>query len=64
MRIAVPVLCLALATAAAARAAVGDPQVKTDHAWYPGELSCSTFERLFQNQAEVYQRVTGRKPES
>lgn len=40
----------------------GDPQVKTDHPWYPGELSCSTFERLFASQAELYTRVTGRAP--
>ena len=39
---------------------VGDPQAKTDHPWYPGELSCSTFERLFATQADVYKRVTGR----
>jgi len=44
----------------AARADVGDPQVRTDHPWYPGELSCSTFERLFKTQAELYKRVTGR----
>src|SRR3954462_14228223 len=44
--------------------AVGDPQVKTDHPWYPGELSCSTFERLFKTQAALYERVTGRKVES
>jgi hypothetical protein len=43
-----------------ARAAVGDPQLKTDHPWYPGELSCSTFDRLFKTQAELYRRVTGR----
>ncbi len=43
-----------------AGADVGDPQVKTDHPWYPGELSCSTFERLFATQAELYKRVTGR----
>src|SRR5712672_391443 len=43
-----------------ARADVGDPQVGTDHPWYPGELSCSTFERLFATQAELYRRVTGR----
>ena len=45
-------------------AAVGDPQVKTDHPWYPGELSCSTFERLFRTQAELYVRVTGRTAQS
>ncbi|MCS7269725.1 MAG: hypothetical protein NZ703_01460 [Gemmataceae bacterium] len=39
---------------------VGDPQIRTDHPWYPGELSCSTFERLFATQAELYERVTGR----
>jgi hypothetical protein len=42
----------------------GDPQVKTDHPWYPGELAMSTFERLFAHQAEIYQRVVGKKPES
>src|SRR5688500_3561423 len=46
------------------RAAVGDPQVKTDHPWYPGELACSTFERLFETQAELYERVTGGKVQS
>jgi hypothetical protein len=44
----------------AARADTGDPQLKTDHPWYPGELSCSTFDRLFKTQAELYTRVTGR----
>lgn len=39
----------------------GDPQIKTDHPWYPGELAFSTFERLFATQAELYERVTGRK---
>jgi hypothetical protein len=39
---------------------VGDPQIRTDHPWYPGELSCSTFERLFATQADLYKRVTGR----
>ncbi len=43
-----------------AHADVGDPQVRTEHPWYPGELACSTFERLFATQAELYQRVTGR----
>ena len=40
---------------------VGDPQIKTDHPWYPGELACSTFERLFATQAEQYERATGRR---
>jgi hypothetical protein len=48
----------------ATRADVGDPQVKTDHPWYPGELSCSTFERLFATQAELYRRVTGIEPQT
>ncbi len=51
-----------LALAAATRAGVGDPQVASDHPWYPGELSCSTFERLFATQAEQYRRVTGKMP--
>jgi hypothetical protein len=38
----------------------GDPQVKTDHPWYPGELAFSTFERLFATEAELYKRVAGR----
>ena len=46
------------------RADVGDPQVRTDHPWYPGELALSTFERLFQTQDEAYRRVTGRSVES
>ncbi len=51
-----------LLAAAPAWADVGDPQVRTDHPWYPGELSCSTFERLFATQAALYQRVVGVKP--
>jgi len=43
-----------------ARADVGDPQLRTDHPWYPGELACSTWERLFATQAKTYTRVTGR----
>jgi hypothetical protein len=50
-----------LLAAGAARADVGDPQVKTDHPWYPGELAFSTFERLFATQAELYKRVTGKE---
>jgi hypothetical protein len=44
--------------------ATGDPQVGTDHPWYSGELSCSTWERLFANQAQIYQRVKGKLPET
>jgi hypothetical protein len=51
-------LTLLLATLLAADN--GDPQVKTDHPWYPGELAFSTFERLFAAEAELYTRVTGR----
>src|SRR5438128_11181979 len=50
--------------AVSVRADVGDPQVRTDHPWYPGELACSTFARLFATQAEVYQRVVGVRPAS
>jgi hypothetical protein len=53
-------IAIALALPAFLHAGVGDPQVRTDHPWYPGELACSTFERLFATQAEVYKRVTGR----
>jgi len=51
---------LVLLVSSPATAGVGDPQIKTDHPWYPGELACSTFDRLFATQAEVYKRVTGR----
>jgi hypothetical protein len=47
-----------------AHAGVGDPQTRTDHPWYPGELACSSFERLFATQAEVYERVTGYRPQT
>lgn len=50
--------------APALHADVGDPQVRTDHPWYPGELACSTFERLFATQAEQYQQATGITPSS
>src|SRR5262245_48249970 len=51
-----------LAVAMPALADVGDPQVRTDHPWYPGELACSTFERLFATQADAYRRATGIEP--
>src|SRR5881275_2945416 len=61
-RLTAAVVALGAATAVCARADVGDPQIRTDHPWYPGELSCSTFDRLFATQAALYQRVTGVKP--
>ena len=39
---------------------LGDPQLRTDHPWFPGELSCSTFDRLFETQAILYHKQTGR----
>jgi hypothetical protein len=56
--IAAVLACLA---AGGTLAGVGDPQTRTDHPWFPGELSCSTFDRLFRTEAELYTRVTGRK---
>jgi hypothetical protein len=50
-----------LLSGSAILAGVGDPQIRTDHPWYPGELACSTFDRLFATQAEQYERATGRK---
>jgi hypothetical protein len=45
-------------------AEVGDPQIHTDHPWYPGELAFSDFKRLFITQAEQYKRAIGRDPET
>src|ERR1700739_671686 len=60
-----PLLALvAVAFAGTVHADVGDPQVRSDHPWYPGELACSTFERLFATQAEVYRRVVGMEPKT
>ena len=61
---AVCVLVMTLSAAGLARAEVGDPQIRTDHPWYPGELAISTFDRLFATQAETYQRVTGQRVDS
>lgn len=61
---ALPVLLAMLLAATPVCAGSGDPQVDTDHPWYPGELACSTFERLFATQAKVYERVVGVKPAS
>ncbi|HTU88635.1 MAG TPA: hypothetical protein VMF69_00925 [Gemmataceae bacterium] len=56
------VVVFAASAVTSAWADVGDPQIRTDHPWYPGELACSTFERLFATQAELYERVAGVKP--
>jgi hypothetical protein len=56
------VLALMLFLIGPAGAGVGDPQVRTDHPWYPGELACSTFPRMAETQAELYRRVTGAQP--
>jgi len=56
------VVVLGLATPLLAE--VGDPQIRTDHPWYPGELAISTFPRLFATQAKTYERVTGLRVES
>lgn len=45
-------------------AAIGDPQLATDHPFYPGELAISTFDRLFSTQADQYRRVTGIVPQT
>ncbi|MFH1709393.1 MAG: hypothetical protein ABIF71_15955 [Planctomycetota bacterium] len=54
------ILCAMLVCIAAGLfAGVGDPQLKTDHTWYKGELSCSDFTRLFATQDALYQSKTG-----
>ncbi len=58
------VLILVLTCFSLSQAGVGDPQLRTDHPWYPGELACSTFERLQETQAIAFQKVTGHLPQS
>jgi hypothetical protein len=62
MRHRLAVVAVVVLSGGPARADVGDPQVRTDHPWYPGELSCSTFDRLFATQAANYRRVVGVEP--
>jgi hypothetical protein len=57
-------VALSIGLASIAVAEVGDPQIATDHPWYPGELAFSDFPRLSAHQAAVYEQVTGRKAES
>ena len=53
--------CLSPLLLSQSHAEVGDPQIKTDHPWYPGELAISTFGRLAQTQATVFELETGRR---
>lgn len=56
-------VCMLLpAVRPSAQGGVGDPQVATNHTWYPGESACSTFERLQETQAVMFEAVTGRRP--
>src|SRR5438105_10415852 len=64
LRLTAVVVALSASAAVSARADVGDPQIRTDHPWYPGELACSTFERLFATEAEQYRRVVGVEPQT
>jgi hypothetical protein len=57
-------LSLVLFSAPPGIAGIGDPQIRTDHPWYPGELACSSFEQLFATQAEQYKRATGVDPKT
>ena len=61
MRLILLAAVIVLISSSAIWADVGDPQVRTDHPWYPGELACSTFERLQKTQAAIYERVTGKQ---
>jgi hypothetical protein len=62
LQIAGTAVAFAVVLATTLRAEVPDPQLRTDHPWYPGELALSTFERLFATQAEQYRRATGKAP--
>ena len=56
-------VCLLLLTVLpSAQGGVGDPQLSTNHTWYPGESACSTFERLQETQAVMFEAVTGLRP--
>jgi hypothetical protein len=63
-RLVAVVVALSTLAGMPARADVGDPQVRTDHPWYPGELTCSTWERLFATQATRYRGVVGVEPKT
>jgi hypothetical protein len=44
------------------KADTGDPQLVTNHPWYPGELAISSFENLAKTQAKQYEAATKTKP--
>jgi hypothetical protein len=62
MSIRITALLLGVATTAPGQ--VGDPLLRTNHPWYPGEAALAGFERLFRTQAEQYLRATGTSPDS
>jgi len=48
-------------TPAATLGGVGDPQIKTDHPYYKGELSCSTYERVRDTSYAHFASLPGGK---
>ncbi len=62
--VALILLAFTAYAACAADGNVGDPQLMTDHPFWQGELSCSTFPRLFKTQAALYSRFTGRQADN
>ncbi|MEM7013482.1 MAG: hypothetical protein AAF585_18575 [Verrucomicrobiota bacterium] len=64
MMIRLITLICGIGSAASLLAEIGDPQLRTDHPFYPGELAISTFERLFETQAAAFECVTGKRLES
>lgn len=62
--ISLPTIAALLIGTSRLLADVGDPQIRTDHPWYPGELACSSFSRLFATQSEQYKRATGIVPKT
>ncbi|MGV3485227.1 MAG: hypothetical protein ACO1RT_12480 [Planctomycetaceae bacterium] len=57
-------LVVVFSMALTASAGVGDPQLGTDHPWYPGELASSTFDRLAASQGQLFERLIGHPPQS
>lgn len=57
-----PITASLLAIACASAAAVGDPQIATDHPQLRGELSCSTFERVEATAFAQFKQRYGHEP--